>query len=151
MATAANTDLATRPVSLAVALASYRAERNARSGLDYSTMSQAEVDRAMCDLAAHAGEELMELRMCLNRKAWKPLPSLRGTSEASLALRSEALEELADVLLMLDAFRDAAGFSLEAVQQAVEQKMAKNLVRQDHECNRQALADLLLSIIEPLG
>lgn len=118
-------------------LETYRKTRNRREGVDPSAFSMAEADSQMHVLLSHTMEELMELQMCVNRKSWKPLPSLRGTGQESIEMRLLAIEELADVLLMLDAFRDMAGFTLEQVQEAVLAKMAKNLTRQDHVCNVQ--------------
>ena len=123
-------------------LTDYRAERNRREGFDPKQLTDAEADKAMVTLIQHAGEELTELLMCLNRKAWKPLPSIR--SEAGAEYRVHAVEELADVLLMLDAFRDMAGISMCEVAKALEAKMSKNLTRLDHVCNKfkaQQLAD----------
>lgn len=117
------------------ALLSYRATRNAKEGLVPERLSATEADARMHILLSHAMEELVELLMCVNRKSWKPMPSLRGDTPDSLLLRQQALEELADVLLMLDAFRDMAQFSLGEVISAVEHKMAKNLNRADHVCN----------------
>lgn len=131
-------ELAKAAAQLVMDLADYRAERDAREGTDYATMPTAELDRLMVDLLSHAMEEVVELRMCLpNRKAWKAQDqlSLRSTSEAALEQKTQALEELADVVLMLDAFRAAAGFTLDEVITAMQAKMAKNLQRQDHTCN----------------
>lgn len=114
----------------------YRSERNARERLDYSSMPLSDVDKHLCDLVSHTIEEIVEFKMCINRKSWKPLPSLRDNSPQALSLRTQALEELADVLLMLDAVRDAAGFSYEEVESALLAKIDKNLSRKDHVCNK---------------
>ena len=129
-------------------LTDYRAERNRREGFDPKQLTDAEADKAMVTLIQHTGEELTELLMCLNRKAWKPLPSIR--SEAGTEYRAHAIEELADVLLMLDAWRDTAGVSMEEVAEALELKMAKNLTRLDHACNRETEQQQLNSFFESM-
>lgn len=121
---------------VAMRMLAYRAERNRRDGLDYATMTTAQADRAMSELLQHTIEEVVELLMCVNRKPWKPLPSLRGDSADSSGLKQQALMEFADVTLMLDAFRDAAGFTQLEVLNAIDQKMQYNLQRQDHSCNQ---------------
>jgi NTP pyrophosphatase (non-canonical NTP hydrolase) len=117
-------------------LEQYRVIRNAKAEFDPANLDSQEADKSMHVLLCHTMEELVELLMCINRKSWKPMASLRGSSEESLKLRQAALEELADVLLMLDAFRDVAMFTLDEVQDAVLAKMTKNLERQDHVHNK---------------
>ncbi len=115
-------------------LGRYRAERNRREGFNANALSTAEADRLMSELLSHTMEELLELRLCVNRKAWKPMPSLRTPEGAEY--RAHALEELADVLLMLNAFTDVAGITMQEVQDAVLAKMQKNLSRPDHLGNK---------------
>ena len=117
-------------------LRAYRLARNKAEGVDPSAYTEDQADKAMCGLLAHTTEELFELLMCINRKAWKPMPSIRGTSEESQILRTQALEELADVLLMLHAFTNAAGITEDEVLVALRYKTAKNLARLDHICNQ---------------
>jgi NTP pyrophosphatase (non-canonical NTP hydrolase) len=121
--------------SIIEALARYRAERNRREDMAPAELTDAEADKLMVELVSHTLEELVELRLCLNRKRWKVLPSIRGKSEESLALRANALEELADVILMLQAFADIACITFDEVATALRYKMHKNLNRQDHSCN----------------
>ena len=113
------------------AVASYRAERNRREGFLPNELTDMEADKSMCALLSHTMEELVELLMCINRKSWKPIPSIRS----DVRQRAIALEELADVILMLDAFRSVAQISYAEIEAAVLAKMAKNLVRTDHICN----------------
>ena len=117
-------------------LRAYRLARNKAEGIDPSAYTEDQADKAMCRLLAHTTEELFELLMCINRKAWKPMPSIKGVSEESKVLRSQALEELADVLLMINAFTDAAGITEDEILASLRYKMSKNLARLDHICNQ---------------
>jgi NTP pyrophosphatase (non-canonical NTP hydrolase) len=117
--------------SIIEAIARYRTERNRREGLIPAELTDIEADKLMCTLLSHTLEELVELLMTINRKSWKPIPSIRSDTTQ----RALALEELADVLLMLDAFRSVAQISYAEIETAVLSKIAKNLVRADHACN----------------
>lgn len=125
----------TEIVNVIEAVSNYRTERNRREGLVPAELTDSEADKLMCSLISHTMEEIVELLMCINRKSWKPLPSIRGKSEESLALRANALEEFADVILMLQAFADIACITFDEVATALQYKMHKNLNRQDHSCN----------------
>lgn len=130
--------LARTAAELVLTLQKYRIERDSREGTDYSAMSTAELDRLMVDLLSHTMEEVVELRMCLpNRKAWKRQDALSLRSpDVSQEQKQQALAEMADIILMLDAFREAAGFTLEETLEAIDLKMIKNLSRLDHTCNQ---------------
>jgi NTP pyrophosphatase (non-canonical NTP hydrolase) len=119
-------------IDMLTELSEYRAERNRREGLVPAELTDLEADKLMCSLLSHTMEELVELLMCINRKPWKPIPSIRSDS----SLRALALEEFADVILMLDAFLSVAQISYSEVQSAVLAKTRKNLTRADHECNK---------------
>lgn len=121
---------------LAIDMYSYRITRDQREGTDYSKLSIAELDRLMVALLSHTIEEVVELLMCLpNRKAWKAQDSASLRSPGASEQKAQALEEMADIVLMLDAFREAAGFTMEEAIGAIHAKIAKNLARADHVCN----------------
>ena len=84
---------------------------------------------ALIDLVGHTFEELSEFRGFVRRRPWK-------VNEADLNdspyVRQLALDEFADVMLMMNALAYYAGFSSADVQMAVMAKAERNLQRADH-------------------
>jgi len=84
---------------------------------------------ALIDLVGHTFEELSEFRGFVRRRPWK-------VGEADLSdspyVRQLALDEFADVMLMMNALAYYAGFSSADVQMAVMAKAERNLQRADH-------------------
>ena len=94
---------------------------------------------ALIDLVGHTFEELSEFRGFVRRRPWK-------VNEADLNdspyVRQLALDEFADVMLMMNALAYYAGFSSADVQMAVMAKAERNLQRADHLHKAEPVAEL---------